>query len=210
MPSPSPANFAGTKPTGATATQPVGDPNARALQGRIWVLIWRLTASLLLGGLLAGAIAAAAVWSDLQGVVFAAAWSTIGVALGIAVGVILLFVLAGVSSANIAFGVVGAGMARMMSSLAFALVIYFTVKPEGKTFWAVFLACNLLSLIVESAWGISACRSQDAPSSSSPSSSSPSPPSSSSPLPTAHSLLPSSSPLPIAHSPLPISQGSVS
>jgi hypothetical protein len=167
-----------------SAAKPAADAaDPGVLHRRLWVLIASLTASLLFGGLLTGGIGVVAEWSDVRGVVFAAAWSAIAAAVGVAVGVILLFVLTGMPNVNTAFGVVGAGMARMMSSLACALVIYFTVKPEGKTFWAVYLCCNLLALIVESAWGIKACQTQSTLSS----------PSSASPTPIAHSPLPSSS-----------------
>lgn len=93
-------------------------------------------------------------WTGGGSEVVPALWGAFCVVIGAASALIGLRLLLSLGQVPLAMAVVGAGVIRMMSSLAAGLAVYFVVVPEGKTFWAAFLACNLFALVVETMWGI--------------------------------------------------------
>lgn len=53
-----------------------------------------------------------------------------------------------------AFVLMGASVARFLLSLLVGLGAFLLLHPEGKTFWASFLICGLLGIVVEAAWSV--------------------------------------------------------
>ncbi len=78
----------------------------------------------------------------------------VSVLAGVGFGIAVLWLLAGHNPGNIAVGTVGAGITRMFASLALGLALYLAASPNGRAFWTAFLACSLLCLVAESAWGV--------------------------------------------------------
>ncbi|MFZ4576428.1 MAG: hypothetical protein ACOYN0_18745 [Phycisphaerales bacterium] len=93
-------------------------------------------------------------WAEDGRVLRSAVFGGISVACGSAAAVVILGFLLSLPTVALAMGVVGAGVVRMIGSLMVGLGVFFATNPEGKTFWAAFLAANLMALVVESMWGI--------------------------------------------------------
>lgn len=56
--------------------------------------------------------------------------------------------------------VIAGGMFRMLASLSAGLFVFFIAAPEGRMFWFSFLSASVLSLAVETWWGIAAVRDE--------------------------------------------------
>lgn len=100
------------------------------------------------------AVANAAGWASGKASGGAAGLALAAVLTASLAGLVLLVLLVGQDLRRLAMAVVGAGVARMLASLGLGLALYLILQPEGKTFWATFLVCNLLCLVVETAWGM--------------------------------------------------------
>lgn len=57
-------------------------------------------------------------------------------------------------SRNFGMFVAAAGGLRMFLSLGIALVIFFAIRPEARTFWSSFVAASLAGLVVETWWAM--------------------------------------------------------
>ena len=93
-------------------------------------------------------------WGQDDSAAIPALWGSVAVAMGVVSGLVLLRLLLSLDRVPVAMAVVGAGVARMLASLACGLALYFVTNPEGKTYWTAFLVGNLLALAVETMWGI--------------------------------------------------------
>jgi hypothetical protein len=110
--------------------------------------------SCLFGPMFAYGLAVLAVWGDgtsstllLPAILGGGVWA-FAAALGL--GLIALTSRGKVS--NLGFPVLAASIIRMFVAFSLGLVLYFSLKCEGKTFWASFLVTGLVCLTVETAW----------------------------------------------------------
>jgi hypothetical protein len=144
--------------TSSEQSAPIGPTADRGRDLRIATLIALLLASALFGALLAFGLAASAGFAPLPLAAKAAALAAICILIGSAHGLFVLVVAARQSIERLPMLIVASGLIRMFVALAVALAIYLILNPEGKTFWASFLLAGLLSLLVETSWGLSAMR----------------------------------------------------
>lgn len=121
-------------------------------------LIALLFASALFGALLAFGLAASAGFATPPLAAKAAALAAICILIGSAHALFVLLVAARQSIERLPMLIVASGLIRMFVALAVALAIYLILNPDGKTFWASFLLGGLLTLLVETSWGLSAMR----------------------------------------------------
>lgn len=85
-----------------------------------------------------------------------AAW-LVGSALGLAV---LLLVARG-RHEYLGTAVLGSSGTRTLTALFLGVILYFSLAPDGRAFWAVFLLAGLDALIVETVWAMRVNRSLD-------------------------------------------------
>lgn len=134
---------------------PVAD---RGRDLRIAKLISLLLASALFGGLLAFGLGVSAGFASQPVAAKAAALAALCILIGAAHALFVLFAAARQAIERLPMLIVASGLIRMFVALAAALALYLILNPEGKTFWASFLLGGLLSLLVETSWGMSAVR----------------------------------------------------
>lgn len=120
-------------------------------------LIAGLLAAPFVGGLLGLGLATAggwhsvtSSWTPLQ-TVAAAAGCWIMAAL---IGLILTSIISKCEARKIPTAILVASAVRAGVALFDGLFVMFIYKPDPKTFWAAFLLCGLLCLVIETAWAM--------------------------------------------------------
>lgn len=115
------------------------------------------------GGALAGAsigtlLGAMAGWTSVEGACLAGALAGLCALATLPVSLLMIGPSARARSRNFGLVVVTGGKLRSVASLLLALVLYFALKPDGKTFWTGFLASGLVLLMVETVWSMGVAR----------------------------------------------------
>lgn len=144
--------------TSPVPTRPIGRLADRGSDLRVSKLGALLLASASFGGVVAFVLSVAAGFDSLPNAAKAAFFAALCVLFGAAHGLFVLFAAARQVIERLPMLIVASGLIRMFVGLAAALVLYLILNLEGKTFWASFLLGGLLSLLVETCWGMSAVR----------------------------------------------------
>lgn len=144
-----------TSPEQMDTIRPAG---SRGPDLHIGKLIALLLACAFFGGLIGFGLGVSAGFASQPLAAKAVALAALCILIGAAHGLFVLFTAARQAIERLPMLIVASGLIRMFVALAAALALYLILNPEGKTFWASFLLGGLLSLLVETAWGMSAVR----------------------------------------------------
>lgn len=137
---------------------PRGSSPADASDLRAGKLALLLLACILFGAMLAFGLGVSAGFATQPLAAKAAVLAAVSILIGAAHGLFVLVLAARQAIERLPMLIVASGVIRMFVALAVGLTLYLILTPEGKTFWAAFLIGGLLSLLVETAWGLSAVR----------------------------------------------------
>jgi len=110
---------------------------------------------LVLGGVAAAVAASGWAWASEGDARMAVALALAAVVFASILGFVMVAAAAGAGPAKLATMVFAAGVVRMILSLSVGLALFMILGPEGRSFWTAFLVASLLSLVAETAWGMS-------------------------------------------------------
>ena len=74
------------------------------------------------------------------------------------IGLLLTSIISGCQARKVPLAILVASAVRVGVALFDGLFVALIFKPDSKTFWASFLLCGLLCLVVETAWSMLAIR----------------------------------------------------